>query len=62
VKDKEGPTKDFFVALKYTGHDLNGEFVAHFLNINDKKYVEFNGDLFQCLDLFMRDHPLSEAI
>jgi eukaryotic translation initiation factor 2C len=62
VKDEEGPAKEFSVALKYTGHELNGGSLAQFLNINDKRHVELNADLLQCLDLVMREHPNENRI
>ena len=45
------------MALKYTGHELNGASLAQFLNIKDRNHVELNPDLLQCLDLVMREHP-----
>lgn len=57
LKDEEGAPKEFAVALKYTGHELNGASLAQFLNIKDKNHVELNPDLLQCLDLVMREHP-----
>ena len=46
------------MALKYTGHELNGSSLVQFLNTKEKNHVELNADLLQCLDLVMREHPI----
>ena len=57
-KNKKGAAKEFAVALKYTGHELNGSSLVQFLNTKEKNHVEVNSDLLQCLDLVMREHPI----
>lgn len=59
---KKAPAKEFSIALKYTGHELSGVSLAQFLNTNDKRHVELNADLLQCLDLVMREYPNENRI